>query len=65
MNSDNAVYVGAVCISSTLSPRRPSDGALMSSVSPLVAEALLQLQTNKCQYGSQHGGCLGNGNLNN
>jgi hypothetical protein len=62
---DTSVYVGAVCVSQTLTPRRLADGKSMGLTSPLIAEALLSLQKSKCQYGSQHGGCLGNGNENN
>ena len=58
------MYVGAVCISQTLTPRRMQDGQSMGLAGPLVAEALLALQKSKCNYGSQHGGCLGNGNEN-
>jgi hypothetical protein len=62
---DSAVYVGAVCISQTMAPRRLVDGQSMGLAGPLIAEALLALQKSKCGYGSQHGGCLGNGNENN
>jgi hypothetical protein len=62
---DTSVYVGAVCMSSTMTPRRLSDGQSMGTASPLIAEALLSLQKSKCNYGAQHGGCLGNGNENN
>jgi hypothetical protein len=61
---DTTVYVGAVCVSQTLAPRRLSDGQSMGLAAPLLAEATLALGKSKCQYGSQHGGCLGNGNQN-
>lgn len=61
---DTSVYVGAVCVSQTMSPRRLADGQSMGLAGPLIAEGLLSLQKSKCNYGSQHGGCLGNGNSN-
>lgn len=63
-DTDSTVYIGAVCISQTLAPRRLTDGLSMSVVSPLVAEGLLSMGKSKCLYGSQHGSCLGNGNTN-
>ena len=62
---DQTVYVGAVCMSQTMVPRRVRDGVAMSAVSPLLTEGLLTLNTSNggCQYGSQHAGC-GSANQN-
>ena len=74
VDADQTVYLGAVCISSTLLPRntngvsyqvtRNSSGVATATNQALVVEALVSLKNNQCPYGAQHGSCLGNGNLN-
>ncbi len=60
---DQNVYVGGVCISSTLTPRK-TDGTTFYDTKPMVAEGLLSMRNGGCQYTAQHGNCLGNGNQN-
>ena len=61
-DNDQNVFVGAICISTTMNPRR-QDGTI--SKSPLGVEGLLSYNLQSQYTGQAGGGSMGNGNLNN